>query len=111
MILFFVTLFFGGGIQVFYVLKENVIFPIDWSCVIVYLLILLLELIFSIRAFVYIGNRQSALFKLRNSPYSNQNKREKIKTSKEIEQELFFKFPYLRRGNKEVEEAEHLKKN
>ena len=111
MILFFVTLFFGGGIQVFYVLKENVIFPIDWSCIIVYLLILLFELIFSIHAFVYIGNRQSALFKLRNSPYSNQNKREKIKTSKEIEQELFFKFPYLRRGNKEVEEDEHLKKN
>ena len=95
----------------FYTLKENVVFPIDWSCVIVYLLSLLLELIFSIHAFVYIGNRQSALFKLRNSPYSNQNKREKIKTSKEIEQELFFKFPYLRRGNKEIEEDEHLKKN
>ena len=48
---------------------------------------------------LYIGNRQSALFKLRNSPVTNQNKREKIKTSKEIEQELFVKFPYLRKGN------------
>ena len=78
---------------------------------IVYSVIALIEFIISIYTMLYIGNRQSALFKLRNSPVTNQNKREKIKTSKEIEQELFFKFPYLRRGNKEVEEDEHLKKN
>ena len=66
----------------------------------VYSFLAAIELIISIYTMVYIGNRQSALFKLRNSPVSNQNKREKIKTSKEIEQELFFKFPYLRKGNK-----------
>ena len=69
------------------------------------------ELMFLIYAFVYIGNRQSALFKLRNSPVSNQNKREKIKTSKEIEQELYFKFPYLRKGNKKNNNDDHLKNN
>ena len=58
----------------------------------------------------YIGNRQSALFKLRNSPVSNQNVREKIKTSKEIEQELFFKFPHLRRGKKNYDD-QHVKNN
>jgi hypothetical protein len=104
-------LLFAAGIQIFYILQEEVLFPIDYSCMIVYSVIAAIELIISIYTMVYIGNRQSALFKLRNSPYSNQNKREKIKTSKEIEQELFFKFPYLRRGNKEVEEDEHLKKN
>ena len=60
---------------------------------------------------LYIGNRQSALFKLRNSPVTNQNKREKIKTSKEIEQELFVKFPYLRKENKKNNNEEHLKNN
>ena len=60
---------------------------------------------------VYIGNRQTALFKLRNSPVTNQNKREKIKTSKEIEQELFVKFPYLRKENKKNNNEEHLKNN
>jgi hypothetical protein len=111
LILFFFTLIFGVGIQVFYILEEDIIFPIDLSCIILYFVISFFELMFLIYAFVYIGNRQSALFKLRNSPVSNQNKREKIKTSKEIEQELFFKFPYLRKGNKNDEQNEHLKKN
>ena len=60
---------------------------------------------------IYIGNRQSALFKLRNSPVSNQNVREKIKSSKEIEQELFFKFPYLKKGNKKNNNDDHAKNN
>lgn len=111
MFLFVITLIFGGGIQVFYILKDEIIFPIDKSCMIVYSLIAALELVISIYTMVYIGNRQSALFKLRNSPVSNQNKREKIKTSKEIEQELYFKFPYLRKGNKKNNNDDHLKNN
>ena len=102
---------FGVGIQIFYILEEeNAIFPIDYACFIVYNLISLIELVISISTMIYIGNRQSALFKLRNSPVSNQNVREKIKSSKEIEQELFFKFPYLRKGNKGDNKDEHLKK-
>ena len=111
MFLFVITLIFGIGIQIFFILKEEVIFPIDYSCIIVYLFLAVLELGFSIYTMLYIGNRQSALFQLRNSPVSNQNKREKIKTSKEIEQELFFKFPYLRKGNKKDNNGEHLKNN
>ncbi len=45
----------------------------------------------------YIGERQGALFNLRNSPIENQNKREIIKTSQEIEQELFYKLKYLKK--------------
>ena len=64
------------GIQIFYILKEEVFFPIDYSCIIVYLFISAIEFITSIYAMITIGNRQSALFKLRNSPVSNQNKKE-----------------------------------
>ena len=102
---------FAAGIQIFYILQEEVLFPIDYSCMIVYSFIAAIELIISIYTMVYIGNRQSALFKLRNSPVTNQNKREKIKTSKEIEQELFVKFPYLRKGNNKNNNNEHLKNN
>ena len=111
MILFVITLIFGMGIQIFYFLKEDIIFPIDYSCIILYLFISIIELFTSIYAMIKMGRRQSALFKLRNSPVSNQNKREKIKTSKEIEQELFFKFPYLRKGNKNDNKDEHITKN
>ena len=106
-----ITLLFGAGIQIFYILQEEVLFPIDYSCMIVYSFIAAIELIISIYTMIYIGNRQSALFKLRNSPVTNQNKREKIKTSKEIEQELFAKFPYLRKANKKNNNDEHLKNN
>ena len=103
---------FGVGIQIFFILEEgNAIFPIDYACFIIYNLIAFLELIISIYTMIYIGNRQSALFQLRNSPVSNQNVREKIKTSKEIEQELFFKFPYLRKGNNKNENNTHIKNN
>ena len=58
----------------------------------------------------YIGERQGAIFNLRNSTIDNKNQREKIKTSHEIEQELFYKFPYLRKGNN-IRNNEHLKEN
>ena len=59
---------------------------------------------------VYISDRQGALFNLRNSPISNQNKREKIKTSQEIEQELFYKFPYLKKKDNNINN-ERIKNN
>ena len=58
----------------------------------------------------YIGQRQGALFNLRNSPIANQNQREKIKTSQEIEQELFYKFPYLRKKIGNINNV-HIKNN
>ena len=59
---------------------------------------------------VYISDRQGALFNLRNSPIYNQNKREKIKTSQEIEQELFYKFPYLKKKENNINN-ERIKNN
>lgn len=99
MLLFIITNIFGLLIQFFLLFKEKSIFPIEHSCVIVYFFIAVLELGLCIFTSYYIGERQSALYYLRNSQISILNQREKIKTSHEIEQELFYKFPYLRKGN------------
>ena len=51
---------------------------------------------------------------MRNSTIDNQNQREKIKTSQEIEQELFYKFPYLRKtvvNNNNNNINNHVKEN
>ena len=99
MLLFIITDIFGLLIQFFLLFKEKSIFPIEHSCVIVYFFIAVLELVLCIFTSYYIGERQSALYYLRNSQISILKKRKKIKTSHEIEQELLYKFPYLRKGN------------
>ena len=91
-------------------IDTSIRFPIQNACVIVYCLISLIELIICIYTFYYIGKRQGAIFNLRNSSVSNKNTREKIKTSQEIEQELFYKFPYLQKGNKN-KSNDHIKNN
>ena len=45
---------------------------------------------------IKVSKRQSAVFYLRNSQTMIINHEEKIKTSKEIEEELYIKFPLLR---------------
>ena len=99
MLLFIITVIFGLLIQFFLLFKENSIFLIEYSCVIVYFFIAVFELGLCIFNSYYIGERQSALYYLRNSQIAILNQREKIKINHEIEQELFYKFPYLRKGN------------
>ena len=70
----------------------------------------ILEIILGLYTMFYVGDRQGALFYLRNSAIANQNQREKIKTSQEIEQELFYKFPYLK-NTKKINNNEHIKNN
>jgi hypothetical protein len=70
----------------------------------------ILEIILGLYTMFYVGDRQGALFYLRNSAIANQNQREKIKTSQEIEQELFYKFPYLK-NVKKINNNEHIKNN
>ena len=77
---------------------------------IIYAIIAALEIFLCLYAMFYIGQRQGALFNLRNSPIANQNQREKIKTSQEIEQELYYKFPYLRNKIGNINN-EHIKNN
>ena len=70
----------------------------------------ILEIILGLYTMFYVGDRQGALFYLRNSAIANQNQREKLKTSQEIEQELFYKFPYLKNAKK-INNNEHIKNN
>ena len=77
---------------------------------IIYNIIAVLEIVLCFYTMFYIGQRQGALFYLRNSPISNQNQREKIKTSQEIEQELFYKFPYLKKKFNNINN-QHIKNN
>ena len=99
MLLFIIAVIFGLLIQFFLLFKENSIFLIEYSCVIAYFFIAVFELGLCIFKSYYIGERQSALYYLRNSQIAILNQREKIKINHEIEQELFYKFPYLRKGN------------
>ena len=69
-----------------------------------------MELILCLYTMFYVGQRQAAVFNLRNSSITIPNQREKIKTSQEIEQELFYKFPYLKKGN-DKKNGEHPKNN
>ena len=89
---------FGIAIQTAQAIITSKFVPIELSCVIVYDIISFIELLLWIYTIIYIGERQSALFNLRNSAIDIKNQREKIKTSHEIEQELYYKFPYLKKA-------------
>ena len=101
---------FGIAIQTAQVIITSSPPPIEFSCVIVYDIISLIELLLWIYTIIYIGERQSALFNLRNSAIDIKNQREKIKTSHEIEQELYYKFPYLKKAkNNSIRNTQHNK--
>ena len=73
-------------------------FPTDWICIVSILLFNLLEVIWSIWVIFSISVKQTEMYYLRNSQITSLNKTQRIKTSQEIEQELFDRFPSLR-GN------------
>ena len=101
---------FGIAIQTAQAIITSKFVPIELSCVIVYDVISFIELLLWIYTIIYIGERQSALFNLRNSAIDIKNQREKIKTSHEIEQELYYKFPYLKKSkNNSIKKSEHSK--
>lgn len=77
----------------------------EYACVIVYLIFSLLELVICFYTMLFISERQGAVFFLRNTKLAISNPKEKIKTSQEIEQELYYKFPYLQK------KIENLKNN
>lgn len=54
---------------------------------------------------IYVTRKQAAVYYLRNTQTNLIKKEENIKSSKEIEQELFFLFPNLRND----QETEHQK--
>lgn len=91
--------------------NDFVIFPMEFSLVIVYAIFSVLEFCFCVYTMCIISDKQSAVFLLRNTKLSISNTREKIKTSQEIEQELFYKFPYLQKNINGTFDKNHLKNN
>ena len=78
---------------------------------IIYGLIFLGEFICCLITLVSISEKQGAVFFLRNTKLSISNPKEKIKTSQEIEQELYYKFPYLQKNINNLSDNEHSKNN
>ena len=93
------SLIFSSLLQIFFIVSENHrMFPTDWICIFSILLFNLLEVIWSIWVIFSISVKQTEMYYLRNSQITSLNKTQRIKTSQEIEQELFDRFPSLR-GN------------
>ena len=71
------------------------ILPIDYSCFGINIIFLLIEIWLSIRNMMKIVRKQSSVYYLRNTSTKIISQDKRILTSKEIEEELFFKFPNL----------------
>lgn len=83
----------------------------DWATTIICLLFILLELIFCARAMARVSKRQTAIYFLRNSQTLVLRPKEKIKTSSEIEEELYIKFPNMRKNGLSNSVNQHPKMN
>lgn len=70
--------------------------PMDWATGIIELIFEILEIIFCVFAMINVSNKQTAVYYLRNSQALIVNKEERIKTSAEIEEELYIRFPQLK---------------
>ena len=101
-----VTIIFVTPFQVILIVPSKRVLPLDYATTIVLLIFEGLEIIFCIFAMIKVSKRQSAVFYLRNSQTMIINHEEKIKTSKEIEEELYIKFPLLRSLSKKKERQE-----
>lgn len=94
-----VTFFFVLVPQVVLLLLDKNIFPIIFACAHVEFFFSLLELGWSISAMILIMQKNTALYDLRNSQtMGHVIKSRRIKTSKEIEEELYERFPNLRKS-------------
>lgn len=70
--------------------------PLDYAVTFLQIIFIILEIIFSSRAAAYITKKTGNSFYLRNSFTTIYNKNDNpIKSSNEIEQELYFHFPHL----------------
>lgn len=77
------------------------VLPIDYALSILLLLFVIGEVILSINTMIYVTRKQAAVYYLRNTQTNLIIKEENTKSSKEIEQELFYLFPHLRKENEE----------
>jgi hypothetical protein len=72
------------------------VFPIDLAITFIEVVFILCEIILAVIAFKKINRRQAAVFYLRNTSTRVISDNNKIKSSAEIEEELYYHFPQLR---------------
>lgn len=92
-----ITFIFSSLLQAFIIVSEyDKMFPTDWVTIFSIFIFNALEIIWAIWVIFSISVKQTEMYYLRNSQITSFNKAERIKTSKEIEEELFNHFPSLR---------------
>jgi hypothetical protein len=74
------------------------ILPVDYATVLIEFLFLILEIILSIRAMIKVTKRQAAVYYLRNTQTNIFTHESRIKSSHEIEEELYYNFPHLKKA-------------
>jgi len=94
-----ISIIFSIPLQIVHILKTGNPFPIDWATTFVSIGFSFVEFLFSIFSIYTISERKTALYILRNSQTMSVNPKQRIKSSAEIEEELFEKFPSLRKKN------------
>ena len=92
-----ITFIFSSLLQAFIIVSEyDKMFPTDWVTIFSVFIFNALEIIWAIWVIFSISVKQTEMYYLRNSQITSLNKTQRIKTSQEIEQELFERFPTLR---------------
>ena len=98
-----ISFIFSIPLQLFHILPKKALpLPIDYAVISISISFSIVEFFLSIYTIYAISERKTALFILRNSQTMYVNKPERIKSNDEIQEELFSKFPELRKkyGNK-----------
>jgi hypothetical protein len=71
------------------------VIPIDYACLIINLFFLIIQIILAIRNMRRIVKKQASVYYLRNTSTKIICHEKRIRTSKEIEEELFYNFPKM----------------
>lgn len=98
MLFILVSILFVTPFQVLLIVGNKKVFPMDYATTIVEFVFVIIEIVFCAITMNRVSKRQSAVYYLRNTQTRVINKEERIKTSSEIEEELYIKFPNLRKN-------------
>lgn len=90
-----VTLVFCLSPQIILIIGDHVL-PVDIVTTVIYIIFVLFEFIFSLFAMRRIIKSKGSLYYLRNTATKIISSEDPIKSSKEIEYEVFARFPHLR---------------
>ena len=96
-----ITFIFAFPPQIILIIGDQVL-PIDYATGIIEIVFCLIEIIISIYLMSYVVKKQTSVFYLRNTLTELNLNENKLKSSKEIEDELFYNFPNLNNSLNEL---------